>query len=146
MYPLCDLFNLSLSTCGLPSTWKCAIITLLYKGGDPHDINNYCPISIVNSVAKIFEKQITDINILIIPRQSGFTPNSLTTTTLLKFTNYLFTASENGKFTGAIFLDLTKVFDIVDHYLHLDKGISQYTHTFIIDASVSVAMEVNLII
>lgn len=54
-YPLCDLFNLSLSTCALASAWKCAMVTPLHKGGDHHDMNNCCPISIINSVAKIFE-------------------------------------------------------------------------------------------
>ncbi len=94
MYSLCDLFNLSLSTCALPSAWKRATVTPLHKGGDPHDISNYRPISIINSIAKIFEKlifnqlsqYITDYNILS-PCQSGFRPNFSTTTALLKFTN-----------------------------------------------------------
>lgn len=33
----------------------------------------------------------------------------------------MFCASENGELTGAIFIDLTKAFDFVDHYLLLDK-------------------------
>ena len=159
MYPLCDLFNLSFSTCTLPSAWKCANVTPLHKGGDPHDINNYRPISIINSVAKILEKlvfnqlshYVSTFNILS-PCQSGFRPNHSTTTALLKFTSDVFTASEDGKLTGAIFLDLTKAFDVVDHYLLLDKlysiGLSQnnllcLTHTFITDANVLPLMEVN---
>lgn len=58
MYPLADLFNLSLSTCELPVIWKCARITPLYKGGDVLDINNYRPISIICSISKVFEKLI----------------------------------------------------------------------------------------
>ncbi len=72
IYPLADLFNLSLSTYTLPSMWKYARVTPILKGGDPHDLNNYRPISIINSVVKIFEKlifnqlscYITDYNIL----------------------------------------------------------------------------------
>lgn len=51
-------FNLSLTTCENPSSLKCASITPLHKGCDPQDMNNYRPISIINSVAKIFEKLI----------------------------------------------------------------------------------------
>ena len=47
MYPLADLFNLSLSTCELPTTWKFAHITPLHKGGNVLDPNNYRPISII---------------------------------------------------------------------------------------------------
>ena len=32
MYPLCYLFNLSLSTCDIPETWKCSRVIPLYKG------------------------------------------------------------------------------------------------------------------
>ncbi len=79
MYPLADLFNLSLSTHCIPHIWKCARVTPLFKGGDPTDVNNYRPISIISVVAKIFEKLIsyqlshyvTQANILS-PYQSGF--------------------------------------------------------------------------
>ncbi len=56
MYPLAELFNLSLSTCEITVIWKSARITPLYKGGDVLDLNNYRPISIICSIAKVFEK------------------------------------------------------------------------------------------
>ena len=55
-FPLADLFNLSFATCETPSSWKSARVTPLHKGGDTSDTNNYRPISIINSIAKIFEK------------------------------------------------------------------------------------------
>ena len=77
-------------------------------------------------VAKIFEKLIfnqlskylADHNILS-PHQSGFRPNYSTTTALLKFTNYILSAADSNIPTGAIFIDLSKAFDMVDHYLLL---------------------------
>ena len=128
MYPLCDLFNMSLSTCEIPAIWKCSRITPLHKGGDGLDPNNHWPISIICSIAKVFEKIIYDqlshylnkCNILS-PFQSGFRSNHSTTTALLKLTNYIFSASNNSQLTGAIFIDLTKAFNSVDHYLLLDK-------------------------
>ena len=127
-FPLSDLFNLSLSTCVVPSMWKSARVTPIHKGGDALDLNNYRPISIISSIAKVFEKlifnqlfkYINDFSILS-PNQSGFRPKFSTTTALLKFTNDVSSSLGNNMSTGAIFIDLTKAFDMVDHYMLLDK-------------------------
>ena len=60
-------------------------------------------------------------NNILSPVQSRFRPNHSTTTALLKFTNDVFSASDTGNLTGAIFIDLKNAFDFVDHYLLLDK-------------------------
>ena len=128
MFPLADLFNMSLSTCEIPAIWKFSCITPLHKGGDTLDPNNYRPISIICSIAKVFEKLISNqlshflkINNILSPSQSGFRSNHSTSTALLKLTNDIFSASDSGDLTGAIFIDLRKAFDLVDHYLLLDK-------------------------
>ena len=65
-------------------------------------------------------KYINDFSLLT-PNQSGFRPNHSTTTALTTFTNYIFSAQDNNRSSGAIFIDLTKAFDMVNHYIHLDK-------------------------
>lgn len=58
---------------------------------------------------------------LLLPRQSGFRPHFSTTIAILKVINDILSASDSNMHTGAIFIDLTKAFDMVDHYLRLDK-------------------------
>ncbi len=53
MYPLADLFNMSLQSCELPAIWKHSRITPIYKGGDIIDPQNYRPISIISVIAKV---------------------------------------------------------------------------------------------
>ncbi|KAJ8705403.1 hypothetical protein PYW07_011230 [Mythimna separata] len=52
--PLTLLFNLVLKTATTPKQWTESNIILLYKKGDPNDINNYRPISLLSSIYKLF--------------------------------------------------------------------------------------------
>ena len=57
---LCALFNKSL-VCGIfPDDWKCARVTPLFKEGEPSDLNNYRPISVISVIAKVFERIVYD--------------------------------------------------------------------------------------
>ncbi|CAH2088608.1 unnamed protein product [Euphydryas editha] len=62
---LTQLFNLVLETAIAPNQWTESHIILLYKKGDPNDINNYRPISLLSSIYKLFssilEKRIRKI-------------------------------------------------------------------------------------
>lgn len=60
-------------------------------------------------------------NNLVTQCQSGFTKHFSTTTTLLKFSYDAFSSFDDILCTVAIFLDFSKVFNLVDHYLLLDK-------------------------
>ena len=54
--PLCSLFNKSLSLGNFPSPYKDANVTPVHKEGDLSLVSNYRPISLLNYVAKLFEK------------------------------------------------------------------------------------------
>ncbi|CAC5426688.1 unnamed protein product [Mytilus coruscus] len=55
-YPLCRLFNLSLSVGKFPSDWKCANVTPVFKKDSPSDYINYRPISLISVIGKVMER------------------------------------------------------------------------------------------
>ena len=57
---LARLFNECLKKSKTPEEWNKAILILLYKKGDPRDMNNQRPISLLNVIYKIFTRVITN--------------------------------------------------------------------------------------
>ncbi|OOY49087.1 hypothetical protein BOV97_13130, partial [Solemya velum gill symbiont] len=120
--PLCDLFNKSLDKCIVPKIWKQAHVTAVFKKGDPSLVQNYRPISLLNTIEKAFERLIfkylynhlMKINFLT-PMQSGFTPGDCTTNQLLSIYNSFCRALDEGKEIRVIFFDISKAFDKVWH-------------------------------
>ena len=58
--PLAKLFNLSLEEGIVPSEWKEANITPLFKKGSRNKPENYRPVSLTSVVCKLFETLIRD--------------------------------------------------------------------------------------
>ena len=56
---LAELFNECLHQSKIPQDWQTAAIILLNKKEDKTDLNNYIPISLLNSLYKLFTKIIT---------------------------------------------------------------------------------------
>ena len=52
------IINQSLETGIFPDSLKIANVVPLFKKDDPTTVNNYRPISLLNSISKIFEKVI----------------------------------------------------------------------------------------
>ena len=50
---LTDLFNLSITSGVFPSDWKIAKVSPLFKSGDLSNTNNYRPISVLPTIARI---------------------------------------------------------------------------------------------
>ena len=53
---LTHLFNCSLKSGEIPSKWKSANITPVFKKGRKEDVKYYRPVSVLPTIAKVFEK------------------------------------------------------------------------------------------
>ena len=122
------LINSSFLEGVFPDNLKIARVVPLYKAGSKQDVNNYRPISILNTMSKIFEKLIykrvsgylAKFNI-ISENQFGFRNNCSTADAVLSFTNQVYDSLRNKNSFIAIFLDFSKAFDTVQHDLLLSK-------------------------
>lgn len=98
------------------------------KKNDLDDPANYRPISVIPSVAKIYEYILKEqlINYfenenLFNPHQFGFRNNLSTTLAIDKLTSYINLGFEEKNYICSQFLDLTKAFDCVSHEILVNK-------------------------
>ena len=59
---LTHIFKQSIKSDTVPSQWKHAYITLIFKKGIQSDPRNYCPISLTSAVCKVMEHNYSESN------------------------------------------------------------------------------------
>ena len=126
--PLTNIINKCLNKGIFPNELKIASVTPIFKKGDNMEFTNYRPISVLPVVSKVFDKIIysrlhtfiENPNILY-QHQYGFRKKYSIDMALTHLTNKLSTSIDNNETTMAIFIDLSKAFDTINHNILLKK-------------------------
>ena len=120
--PLSNIFNRSLEESVVPTEWKDAGVTPLFKKGKKSDVQNYRPVSLTCLVCKLLESIIKDVIMahlvryeLIRDSQHGFTKGRSCLTNLLEFFEEVTLNLDEGRPFDVIYLDFSKAFDKVPH-------------------------------
>ena len=126
--PLTHICNLSFQSGKVPDKMKIAKVVPIYKSGSTQDFGNYRPISILPQFSKILEKVFLNRLIIYIEKQQILVKNQFgvrqkhsTENALVTLIENISDALDNNDFSIAIFLDLKKVFDTINHDILLDK-------------------------
>ena len=119
---LVDIFNKVLNTDAFPDSWKIATVIPLPKAENPKSPSELRPISLLPVIGKIMEKILHDQlktflenYDLLAPQQHGFRKNHSTQSANAKFIDDIMLHMDRGDGTVAVFLDINKAFNTINH-------------------------------
>jgi retron-type reverse transcriptase len=121
--PLTHIFSLTFSTGIIPDNLKVAI----FKCNDAMKFE-VRPISVLVCFSKLLERlminrlsKFIDKNKILSKHQYGFRKNRSTEHAIIDFVDKITKAIDEGKYSVGIFLDLSKVFDTINHRILIKK-------------------------
>ena len=121
--PLFLIFSKSIAEGKVPSDWKKANVTPLFKKGSKKDPGNYRPVSLTSIAGKILERivkkqmvQHLEENDILRSTQHGFISGRSCLTNLLEYLEFVTSKIDNKEPVDVIYLDFSKAFDKVPHH------------------------------
>ena len=130
--PLSIIFNLCIQQGYFPTELKTGCITPIYKKGDQYNVENYRPVCSLPQFSKIFKKIIffhmtnfINKNNIITKFQYGFQARKSTEAALMDLVDYVYKGLNEKSNVGAVFMDLSKAFDVMSHDI-LKSKLSHY--------------------
>ena len=126
--PLTTIFNKSLVEGVFPEAMKKADVVPLYKAKDHQESNNYRPISLLLTLSKLLEKimykrtySFLESSGQIYKSQYGFRTAHSCENAICDLVSEIIKGKQDGMYTLAVFLDLSKAFDSLEHDVLLKK-------------------------
>ena len=110
----------------IPDSLKNTNITLVHIKDNPTDKVNYCPVSVLPLLSKIFERVIYNqlgeyVDLFLNKLLCGFRKAHSTQHVLFKLLHSWQKELDNSGFIGTILMDLSKTYDCLPHDLIIAK-------------------------
>ena len=128
--PITNLINLSLEQGIVPDAMKLAKVIPMYKAKSRESFSNYRPISLLSNLSKVhvlvkvvyrrLHSFLTRGKVLY-DRQYGFRPMMSTIDAIIDFTADVLPSLDKREQCIAVYLDLSKAFDTINHGILLKK-------------------------
>ncbi len=115
-----SIFNESLATSVVPTSFKKSIIIPVPKNNKPSCLNDYCPVALTSIVMKVFERLVkshicSSIPVTLDPLQFAYRPNRSTDEAISHILHSFLTHidSSNGNFAKLLFIDYSSAFNTI---------------------------------
>ena len=126
--PLSIIFNKSLVEGIFPDAMKLADVVPLFKSKDRSECTNYRPISLLITISKLLEKVVYSRTYKFLEKhdklyvsQYGFREGHSCENAISELVSQVVKGQQEGLYTLALFLDLSKAFDSLEHTVLLRK-------------------------
>ena len=125
---LISIYNSSINNRTFPDDFKKAVISSIYKKGPILKRGNYTPVSVLSIISKPLERhdelsfmQFLSSNNRLFQRQSASRKHHSCETALFNVADRWLKAMDCGHLVGTVFLDLSKVHDLIDYDVLMSK-------------------------